>query len=73
MIWQRIGPLGCRDLDTHLQLAGVLLVLQASTQGEGCYASLKKPSSQPHLSSTNKSETSSSGEAAEGLGPVRML
>lgn len=33
MLWQCLTPLGCRGLDTHLQLAGVLLVLWTSTQG----------------------------------------
>lgn len=70
MVWQRVTPLGCRDLDAHLQLAGVLLMLQASKQGKGCCASLGKPPRQPCLSSTNKSETSPSGEAVEGSGPV---
>lgn len=35
MLWQGLTPLGCRGLDTHLQLAGVLLVLWTSTQGGG--------------------------------------
>lgn len=70
MVRQCITPLGRRDLDAHLQLAGVLLMLQASTQGKRCCANLENPSSQSRLSSTNKSVTSPSGEAAEGLGPA---
>lgn len=70
MVGQCIAPLGCRDLDTHLQLAGVLLMLRASTQVKRCCANLENPSSQSCLSSTNKSVTSLSGEAAEGLVPA---